>query len=296
MSSEVISAITNAIRTRFPERERVLGSYIGSLIQRQVPGVNLKADFGGLRAFIADHLSHQVTEIGRRGSDVEFYVDFASPQMPSEPEKEKIHDRGQESPQGIRHKPISINPWGALTNPSSIIQTLWNEQQQKLEFVLPDAVIPQDARLLPPLSYDELAEIARTFLAHKNILIPTERADPTDSRKYSTKITRILREKGLYDEWDAYRVDKMLRCISTRLKALGATEETTHQILAEVQTSRPQPHGISLPMKPLNIDETGLDSKRLRAFFVAAMEHMPIAELRELKISGLAIEKALAAF
>ena len=299
-SASKVADIIEVVRERFPKPERVLGSYLGSYIRQQFPDIDLKIDFGGLRSLIQSYFHEQVTQVARRGSDIEWLVDFTQPAGPDvSATASQADDLPPLPPVRPRHRPLAINAWRALANPSSIIRARWNPIELRLELLAPDAVAPADLQEVRSVTYEELNHITQSFLAAKNVSIPVEKADPSESRKYGPRIMAALRELNLYEEWDEYRTDAILRVLGARLLSLGATEQTTRQILSDIRASKPQQTsttllvGESVSINKPQISPPMGEEQKLRAFFVRAIQAMSIEELRQLRLSGHAIELAL---
>lgn len=302
-SASKVADITQVVRERFPKPEKVLGSYLGSYIRQQLPNVDLKIDFGGLRSLIYQHFRDQIREVGRSGSDIELLLDFtqvlASSAHGVSPQTEELPSLPPLPPARTKSRPIAINAWRALANPSSIIRAFWNPVDLRLELLTPDADAPADLQEVRSVTYEELNHITKSFLAEKGVSVPVETADPTEPRKYGPRIMAALREMGLYEEWDEYRTEKILHVLGTRLLSLGATEKTTQQILSDIRASKPQlsaktlPVGELRPMEKLPPPSPLSEEQKLRAFFVRAIQAMSIDELRQLRLSGSAIEFAL---
>ena len=298
MSQSAIEDIERVLREKFSQPERVLGSYLGNFIQTQLPAVDLKVDFGGLKSLIHRHFQSHIVEVGRRGSDLELLIDFTR--------SARLDGVGSPTPEQAapplprtRQRHFAINAWRAVANPSSIIRAGWNPLEHKLELLAPDAPYPQELLEFRPITYDELNQITQTFLAERQVVVPREKADPAEPRRYGPRIMATLREMGLFDDWDEYRTERVLRLIGGRLLSLGATEKTANRILSEIRASKPQqvsktlPINDSRPLSPQPPQKATTEDQRLRAFFVRAVQAMSIDELRELRLSGATIEKAL---
>jgi hypothetical protein len=295
--------ICELLRHRYPEPEVVLGSQLGGFILYSLPTVNLKATFGGLRAFIAEYLKDFVSEIGIKGSDVQYRIEFShSPRiLGSNATVEPLFSTApievqSNIPSKSRPSSSTVNLWRTLVNPKSRINCFWNSREQELAFPSAGDSPPVEGSEFPSVSYQDHVDITRRFLVQRGLDVPISEADPADLHGYVPSVVQILRARGIQSEWEKYRVDEILQLVRSRLQILGATEAAIAKILIDLRSSKiearseNQSHTVAMPT-PYRAPESG--EIKLRAFLARAVTQMPIDELRDLKISGATLEKTL---
>ena len=293
--------ICEHLRGHYREPQLVLGSKLGAEILKTFPAVSLRTMFGGLRSFIVEYLNDYVVQVGTKGSDVEYKVDF------SQVSNGSISNGVNEGSVSIvppinvsRDSPAppssEVNLWHALVNPKSRINSIWNAELQKLVFLNADDRHPTGSTPFTTISFQDHVEITQRFLSQKRLEVPIADADPADRYRYVPAVVEYLRMRGVQGEWEKFRIDEILKLVRSRLQALGATEDASSKIVAELQSSKlrvnPEYQRRSGNVLPAEQKVENSEDK-LRKFLSRAVTQMSIGELRDLKISGATLEKTL---
>ncbi len=182
----------------------ILGSDIGQILSREFPGIRMRVDFGGLRAFIERYCSVEVRWHQKHGLD-DLYIHQAHAALPS--------------PQP---SPIQPNLWRAFSNPNSQSNVVVHTDGA-CTVVPRDSPIPEGGILIDGLTATDYQAMASDFLgdadpATRSLLEPTLTAAP-----FWPAWSTALRHAGAetMSRWSAFRHKCVMTEWTTRLKKAG---------------------------------------------------------------------------
>lgn len=314
-----VPPILGFLRARYPHAARVSGAELGTELQIAFPTINLRRDFGGLRLLIGNHLSQWIKEIGRLGSDIEYWVDFSQPAkidpapvattnssanefVPSNAsDAVALHSPSVQSSADLNQSIPSRSLWSALTNPKLDLIVIWLRDQNRLGFASATTVADPTWQIAK-ITLEEHCAITSKFIVSRGLSVPAEVADPADLQSYIPRVSSFLRERGLIREWEIFRTDRILELLGMRLTALGATESERHGLLLSISASKARNYFTSPNTTHQSTNHSIATAVRapvpteqsLRSFVASAVSVASIVELRALTFSGETIEKVLA--
>jgi|GEM_PF-4081229 len=244
----------------------ISGGRLSELLKHHVPGFNLN-DYGAknLRAFIRDHLSGKLNELGKVGTDIVYGLPGA---VPAETQQK-----------GASNAKITQEVARVFRSPNAPFELHANRDTGLIRVVEKGSAIQDSWVRVTPASSETLREIARGFASEM----------PEDDRRQLMRIfddypnawwprfSIYIQEKNLCKQWIGFKSRRLNSALEVELHNLGIIRTGITQVASEPE-SRPQafiPHADSI--------EDASPSDELRDVILRVVQKLAISELRELK-------------
>jgi hypothetical protein len=252
----------------------ITGGRLSELLKHHFPGFTLAA-YGAknLRAFIRDHLSGKLDEIGVVGTDIVYGLPGASPPSQAKPI----------SPAPTTHSPgtITQDVIRVFKSPNAPFELHANRETGEIRVVAKNTALSEPWGRIKPASPDTLQQIVRDFVsnlpeAHRASLIPI-----LDEYPWWPKFSIYLQEKNLYGQWAAFKGMQLRAKLEAELRGLGVLHaDVPDTTLAEEKKlhipTTPRPGVVSGLVPSLH--------EELRDVIVRVVQSLPISELRGLRL------------
>jgi hypothetical protein len=216
-----ITDIRNVLAEQVRHEPR-FGSYLGLVLRRRWPDLNVKAQFGGLRRFVREHGDGQIEFRGNRGGDDVFAVPGAAP----------LAGLVAAAASG----PMYLRAWHAITKPGDRDIAAVNASTGEVVVVGANGQVPEGYRRVDGLTEKDYREMARTFVsaidgANSHEL---ESVISTDGNFWDAWLQAISKA-GLARDWRKWRLQRLEAIVKDKLIAAGVPSEETGAIWSRLR-------------------------------------------------------------
>lgn len=266
---EVASRIL-ALATESPSNT-ISGGSLAGLLKHHFPGFTLGA-YGAknLRAFIHDHLSGRLNELGKVGTDIVYGLPGATPP----PQAAPITPAGQITQEVMR----------VFKSPNAPLELHANRETGEIRVIARNTAPQEPWTRIRPVSAEALLQIVKDFVADLPVDYHVDLMLILKEVPWWPKFSGYLQEKNLYNRWLAFKSKQVRAKLESELRGLGVRQlEAPTTPLAEEEkpaAATPLPHPApseASRTQPFVRDE-------LREAVVRVVQGLPIAEIRNLKL------------
>jgi hypothetical protein len=301
LDKDTLTRMRGEILNTFSDGEVVLGSKLGNELRPFIRPLKFP-DVGGLRQFVSDHLPDVLNWIGRNkagieGDDVYKVVKQASLGW---------RDISELSPERL---------WSTYSNPSVVARFALPESRDSLlHCAEPDVPLPHGAQEIRKLTEEDYRTVAKEFIRTIPLPLQPDALQIASTPSFNSPWVGFLRNKCGYDtlrRWETTRVNWVFERFRDTLTEAGCTPEVCEEFVTLLTNARsafaqltvskraypdiaqmqrhpvrtPQFAARSNPTNPLtDRPSDGENPEDVRKLIHQAIDHMALAELRELRL------------
>lgn len=243
MQNSQVAEIVEFIEQKCLSADEVLGTEIGTAIKVRFPEINLRVDFGGLRAFVKDHCVDKIVYVRPKGGDgVYAHISKLGAAPPQDP-------RPVATPQTSRN----ASAWAALVDPNVAMQLAADPTSGVLQVFAVGQTIPEVLFHVQKISVEEHRTIAQNFVE----TIPESSRRPFEDalkeKVFWSKWTTAfqgLPDRSIYVNWMKWRHDQILAMFQERLRSGQFSDTSISTALAELKKSKQIKEAVARPESP----------------------------------------------
>lgn len=288
MSTPSDDPLVAVVRARTVGRRSILGAQLGAIIRADQPGLDIKADFGGLKQFVAARLAGLLRPVGKSGlDDVYEFV-------------------GQDPPEAAYWRPASPHErifWQVFSNPTATGKLAYQPEMRLLQVSQSIDAPMEDRKAVETMSKEDYREAARAWLDGYEGLDEGGRQRLRDILTlgdfWSSWYQAVVRhaDPALRHSWEDARRAAIRTAAETAFAAAGLPEEEIGRwsnILFESKSAKPT----SRPYMPSAAAASavlmpGVRQRDVRHLALAAVRQLSDGELRRLRLPLGAVWDAL---
>ena len=268
-----------------PPDKIISGGRLSELLKHSFSGFST-TQYGArnLRAFIREHLSGKLNEVGKVGMDILYGPPGAMPpQRPVPP----VHtyptlQSSQPSTKPIPVGNISHDIFRVFKSPNSPFELHANRDTGVINVVDAGSDLQNPWVRISPANADTLLQVARDFAAqlsddsHRKALTHILDQSP---HAWWQKVWPYVQDRGLSGQWLAFKNKHLLSKLEAELRDRGVmTSGISAAPLVPIQ-ERPNPSS-----REDSVMEPHLDTNDLRDVILKVVGRLPLSELRSLKL------------